>query len=106
MAENARVLYHCRNIAVLRTSWIEENPGRRFQCCQNREGGCSFFRWVDDPLCPRARAIIPGLLWQLNVLENERDTFLRENVELEKRMKWLQALLLGVLLGLLIWWLV
>ncbi|PIM99039.1 hypothetical protein CDL12_28470 [Handroanthus impetiginosus] len=106
MVENARVLCHCLNIVVFCTSCTEDNPGRRFQCCQNREGGCSFFRWVDDPLCPRARAIIPGLLRRLNVLENERDTFLRENVKLEKRMKWLKALLLGVLLGLSIWWLV
>ncbi|PIN03744.1 DNA topoisomerase [Handroanthus impetiginosus] len=106
MAKNARVFFHCHNIVVLRTSWTEDNLGRRFQCCQNREGGCSFFKWVDDPLCPRARGIIPSLLRRLNVLENEKDTFLWENVKLEKWMKWLKALLLGILLGLSIWWLV
>lgn len=51
----------CGNPAVVRTSWTNINPGRRFQAC-SQVPGCGFFVWVDPPMCARAIAIIPGLL--------------------------------------------
>ncbi|KAK6151949.1 hypothetical protein DH2020_014584 [Rehmannia glutinosa] len=58
---------HCGTLAVIRTSWTTDNPGRRFQSCRQFDrGGCSFFAWKDPPMCRRAKAIIPGLLKRIN----------------------------------------
>ena len=55
----------CGNIIVVRTSWTDSNPGRRFISCDR----CRYFRWIDGPLCEHARIIIPGLLRKINTLE-------------------------------------
>ncbi|XP_051133449.1 uncharacterized protein LOC127253068 [Andrographis paniculata] len=56
--------------SVTRTSWMVDNPGRRFSCCMKSKrgtrAGCCFFLWEDPPICPRAKAIIQGLLKKLN----------------------------------------
>ncbi|KAK9290541.1 hypothetical protein L1049_008711 [Liquidambar formosana] len=46
------------------TSWTENNLGRRFYGCPNYKanGSCGYFKWLDPPICIRARRIIPGLL--------------------------------------------
>nr|GMD79742.1 zinc finger, GRF-type [Ipomoea batatas] len=58
--------YHCDESLNLRTSWTNDNPGRRYwNCGQNkgRGGGrCGFVRWYDPPMCSRSKTIIPGLL--------------------------------------------
>ncbi|KAI8572929.1 hypothetical protein RHMOL_Rhmol01G0239100 [Rhododendron molle] len=59
----------CGNKRVLRTSWTDPNPGRRFMGCT--KGGCKGFDWVDPPMCRRAVKIIPGLLRKTNKLEIE-----------------------------------
>ncbi|GFQ05671.1 hypothetical protein PHJA_002711200 [Phtheirospermum japonicum] len=64
---------NCGRNAVQRTSWTDLNPGRRYTTCSKfREiGGCTYFSWVDAPMCDRARHIIPGLLRRVNRLEAE-----------------------------------
>ncbi|KAK6121476.1 hypothetical protein DH2020_044784 [Rehmannia glutinosa] len=72
---------YCGRRAVLRTSWTDDNPGRRFHSClQYSGGGCSFFDWEDPPMCRRSKVIIPGLLRKINALKE--DVFaLEEKVE-------------------------
>ena len=55
----------CGNWLATKTAWTDLNAGRRFVSCER----CRFFRWLDEPLCERARAIIPGLLRKINKLE-------------------------------------
>ncbi|PWA47056.1 zinc finger, GRF-type [Artemisia annua] len=59
----------CGNPTIVRTSWTNINPGRRFRCCPQIGTYCPFFSWVDPPMCARAMAIIPGLLASRNALE-------------------------------------
>lgn len=49
-----------------KTAWTSLNAGRRFISCDR----CRYFRWLDAPLCERARIIIPGLLRRINHLES------------------------------------
>ncbi|PWA38768.1 zinc finger, GRF-type [Artemisia annua] len=59
----------CGRRAVIRTSWTNINPGRRFYSCPQKDSNCPFIDWVDPPMCPRSVLIIPGLLRGRNTLE-------------------------------------
>ncbi|KAK6149751.1 hypothetical protein DH2020_017276 [Rehmannia glutinosa] len=76
---------YCGRRAALRTSWTDDNPGRRFHSCiQYTRGGCSFFDWEDPPMCRRSKAIIPGLLRRINTLKEEVKTLEGEVGELQR----------------------
>ncbi|KAL3655204.1 hypothetical protein CASFOL_000990 [Castilleja foliolosa] len=68
---NAAVRCHCGIQLELVTSWIDDNPGRRFQACPNYKmpSCCGFFRWFDEEMCSRSKEVIPGLLRKTNKLE-------------------------------------
>ena len=72
----------CGNPAVVRTSWTNINPGRRFQAC-SQVPGCGFFVWVDPPMCARAIAISPGLLRTRNELQQALAGMVAENRRLK-----------------------
>ncbi|KAK6138994.1 hypothetical protein DH2020_027264 [Rehmannia glutinosa] len=73
----------CGKTAVIRTSWTDDNPGRRFQSCLNfKRGGCQFFSWEDPPMCNRARQIIPGLLRKINKIQDELEKMKDKNARL------------------------
>ena len=55
----------CNAPSIIRTSWTDTNPGRRFYCCSK---SCGIIDWYDPEMCPRAVQIIPGLLRSMNVL--------------------------------------
>ncbi|KAM7508453.1 hypothetical protein LguiA_018906 [Lonicera macranthoides] len=57
---------NCMRRTVMRTSWTDLNPGRRFEACGNEVNGCSYFQWIDPPMCARSTHIIPGLLRRVN----------------------------------------
>nr|XP_017221678.1 PREDICTED: uncharacterized protein LOC108198434 [Daucus carota subsp. sativus] len=63
------------NHQVLRTSWTDANPGRRFWGCsqymRNQRRGCNFHLWHDPAVGDRAKNIIPGLLRKIQRLEEE-----------------------------------
>nr|KAJ0224307.1 hypothetical protein LSAT_V11C100044930 [Lactuca sativa] len=60
------------NVAVVRTSWTSQNPGRRFYACLKMVSKLilgsryGFLGWVDPPMCQRSTVIIPGLLRTMN----------------------------------------
>ncbi|KAL0446231.1 UNVERIFIED_CONTAM: hypothetical protein Slati_1751000 [Sesamum latifolium] len=54
---------YCGRRAVIRTSWTDMNPGRRFSSCRDYN--------EDPPICRRAQAVIPGLLRKKNDMELE-----------------------------------
>ncbi|PWA69662.1 zinc finger, GRF-type [Artemisia annua] len=55
----------CQAVCVIKTSWTNRNPGRRFYGCPHMD--CNrFMDWVDPEMCPRSMVIIPGLLRSLN----------------------------------------
>ncbi|PWA34818.1 zinc finger, GRF-type [Artemisia annua] len=81
----------CGNEAVLRTSWTNTNPGRRFWSCSQSVPNCGFFLWFDPPMCVRSRAIIPGLLTSRNLLQERLNTLASANRRLKMWMicSWL-----------------
>ncbi|PON81074.1 hypothetical protein TorRG33x02_231050 [Trema orientale] len=62
---------------VVRMSWTNENPGRRFKSCRKLRayGGCGFFYSVDPEMCERSKRVIPGLLRRIRDLEAEKSSF-------------------------------
>ncbi|GJZ24216.1 hypothetical protein Tco_0561675 [Tanacetum coccineum] len=69
---------HCGAQAVVRTSWTNENPGRRFWVC------CGFIDWLDPPMCRRSTLIIPGLLRSLNNHEAQIQHAMEERARMKK----------------------
>ncbi|GJV60432.1 hypothetical protein Tco_1466532 [Tanacetum coccineum] len=51
-----------RRHAIIKTSWTNAHPGRRFYSCAIEGSQCRWIDWVDLPMCPRSVQIIPGLL--------------------------------------------
>ncbi|KAL0417369.1 UNVERIFIED_CONTAM: hypothetical protein Slati_3568800 [Sesamum latifolium] len=72
---SSRVNCKCGKEARLKCPWTNDNPGRRFFACEDYKktkhgrNGCDFFLWEDPPMCPRAMAVIPGLLRNLREKE-------------------------------------
>ncbi|KAG8374556.1 hypothetical protein BUALT_Bualt10G0007700 [Buddleja alternifolia] len=62
-------LCDCGHLGMVKTSWTNDNPGRRFFICERIE--CGKFKWWDPPMCSRSKAIIPDLLRRLNRHEDE-----------------------------------
>ncbi|GJR17590.1 zinc finger, GRF-type containing protein [Tanacetum coccineum] len=57
----------CGLEAVIRTSWTNRNPSRRFYGCPTLSPTCvNFLRWFDPPMRQRSVQIIPGLLRSCN----------------------------------------
>ncbi|GJY09917.1 hypothetical protein Tco_0378102 [Tanacetum coccineum] len=52
----------CGRQAVIKTSWSDGHPGRRFYGCIKQGPCCRWIGWVDPPMCSRSIQIIPGLL--------------------------------------------
>ncbi|CAI9271160.1 unnamed protein product [Lactuca saligna] len=63
------VVCFCGKLALVKTSWTALNPGRRFYVCPTKDSICRFIGWVDAPMSPRCKTIIPGLLRNINMLE-------------------------------------
>ncbi|GER43889.1 GRF zinc finger containing protein [Striga asiatica] len=66
-------LCRCGKNAVRKTSWSEENCGRRYGASPRfrKSGGCTYYLWIDPSMCTGARQIIPGLLKKNEKLEDE-----------------------------------
>ncbi|KAL6505854.1 hypothetical protein OROHE_023233 [Orobanche hederae] len=52
----------CRQFAILRTSWTDENPVLWLLRVDLGIEGCNYFRWVDNRVCPRGMDILLGFL--------------------------------------------
>ncbi|PWA63815.1 zinc finger, GRF-type [Artemisia annua] len=67
------VVCTCGKPAVVKTSWTNRNPGRRFFGCPTIGSNCPFLGWLDPPICPRSVEIIPGLLRRINDFQEEEE---------------------------------
>ncbi|CAI9090838.1 OLC1v1025699C1 [Oldenlandia corymbosa var. corymbosa] len=63
------------------TSWTDDNPGRRFARCVDKEHGCHFWVWIDPPMCERSTEVIPKLLGKINQLRKRLNLLRGENEE-------------------------
>ncbi|GER50530.1 GRF zinc finger containing protein [Striga asiatica] len=89
----------CRKRVVLRTSWIDDHPGRRFHSCLSwKKGGCKSFEWEDPLICWRAKAIIPGILRRVNALEDENKALRQKNMRLLKFAAAMIVFIVGLVL--------
>ncbi|WCJ21193.1 hypothetical protein M5689_003366 [Euphorbia peplus] len=69
-----RDICDCGFEAVVRTSWTNDNPGKRFYNCRNRgnqQCSCNYFLWIDDKLEDRPMSIVLRLLRKLERMEIE-----------------------------------
>ncbi|CAA0839873.1 zinc knuckle (CCHC-type) family protein [Striga hermonthica] len=91
---------YCGRRAVIRTSWTNENPGRRFHACLKKEegGGCVFFDWYDPPMCRRAKSLILGLLKKMNASEEEILKLKAETLSLAANNRKLKKIILVLVL--------
>ncbi|PWA43607.1 zinc finger, GRF-type [Artemisia annua] len=80
------VVCACGRTAIIRTSWSNYNPGRRFYSCPITGSDCPFIDWFDPPMCQRAVAIIPGLLRGRNNLEHQLREMEQERARIRRRM--------------------
>ncbi|WOH13735.1 hypothetical protein DCAR_0933246 [Daucus carota subsp. sativus] len=89
-------LCYCGLPRVLKTSWIDNNPGRRFWSCRmylkNERSGCGYYLWHDPPIGGRYQNIIPGLLRKIDKLEDEI-----------KALKKKQKMTICILVGTNLW---
>ncbi|KAL4562713.1 hypothetical protein LXL04_026743 [Taraxacum kok-saghyz] len=90
------VFRYCGRVAIVRTSWTDTNPGRRFRCCTKQVSRCAFFSWIDPPMRARSAKIIPGLLRNINNGEG-----LIKNLN-EEIAKWKMMMLASWVLFLLV----
>ncbi|XP_060185438.1 uncharacterized protein LOC132614895 [Lycium barbarum] len=67
-------LMKCGNEALLKTSWTQLNPGRRFLCCKisKKMGGCDYFFWIEDRHPAQANRAMWGLLKKVKAFEEKR----------------------------------
>ncbi|KAL2520315.1 uncharacterized protein Fot_24238 [Forsythia ovata] len=65
---NEQTMYMCGMIAVMRTTWTENNSGMRFLGCSyyRRPDTCDYFNWVNPLVYPRYKSVIDGLLQNTN----------------------------------------
>ncbi|KAL4564580.1 hypothetical protein LXL04_028644 [Taraxacum kok-saghyz] len=81
------VVCFCVRNALMRTSWTDLNPGRRFWgcpkpftvpdsyifsfffCSYSKRSTCGFIGWIDGPMCERSKHVIPCLLRSMNRVE-------------------------------------
>ncbi|PWA74397.1 zinc finger, GRF-type [Artemisia annua] len=83
----------CGQTAVVRTSWTNQNPGRRFYGC------CDFIDWYDPPMCARSVSIIPSLLRARNAIQATLDDTRREAAKMKKYLilSWMQSMVFAYL---------
>ncbi|KAB1209263.1 hypothetical protein CJ030_MR6G007215 [Morella rubra] len=84
---------YCSVEAYLKTSYIEQNFGRRFWSCVNYKLGrsCRFFHWYDPPMCVHGKRILRQLREKHESLSIEVDSHVsmaehgtpQKNAELE-----------------------
>ncbi|CAA0841730.1 zinc knuckle (CCHC-type) family protein [Striga hermonthica] len=82
----SNLLCYCGKRAQLRTSRTPSNPGKKFHGCKNwKDGGCTFFKWEDDPESSNnqilANEIIEGLVEQEQMEQGQVE---QEQVEREQ----------------------
>ena len=89
----------CGKPTIVRTSWTNTNPRRRFRCCS--QSTCPIFAWVDPPMCARVVSIIHGLLRSRTALEESLNAMVAGNRKLKIWLicSWLFFVLLLDVMG-------
>ncbi|KAL8224509.1 hypothetical protein R6Q57_019984 [Mikania cordata] len=82
--QSEMVFCWCGKVAIVRTSWTDKNPGRRFYLCPDKGSNCRFIRWLDPVICDRSMVIIPGLLKSKNEVETNLQSSEAANGQLKK----------------------
>ncbi|KAI8532934.1 hypothetical protein RHMOL_Rhmol11G0256700 [Rhododendron molle] len=86
----------CGDEAVMKPSGTDLNPGRRFLGCPKYPdpNRCSFFEWVDDPICKRCKSVIleqketiGNLYDQINNMQEKAKLIEDKANEYEKKAK-------------------
>nr|KAJ0200238.1 hypothetical protein LSAT_V11C600331790 [Lactuca sativa] len=49
-SKSTMVRCFCGQMAIVRTAWIDKNPGRRFWGCPKEDSTCGFAGWIDPQI--------------------------------------------------------
>ncbi|PWA62300.1 zinc finger, GRF-type [Artemisia annua] len=79
---------HCGRVAIVKTSWTNANPGRRFYSCPIPDSNCRWIDWYDPPMCNRSLVIIPGLLRSRNNMEGAIIEAQNGRAKMKKYLIW------------------
>ncbi|KAM3395803.1 hypothetical protein P3S68_004809 [Capsicum galapagoense] len=65
----------CGHEALLKTSWTQQNLGRRFFTCKisKKLGGCDYFDWYEERRSSQANRVIWGLLNKVKASEEKQN---------------------------------
>ncbi|CAI0552644.1 unnamed protein product [Linum tenue] len=65
----------CGDPAVLKTSWTDGNPGRRFFGCSKygTNGACNYFRWHDPALDEHMKFLVLNFHRRIREQENRQN---------------------------------
>ncbi|XP_047261258.1 uncharacterized protein LOC124894759 [Capsicum annuum] len=74
-SENDYRYCKCGHQALLKTSWTQQNPGRRFSTCKlsKKLGGCDNFHWYEERHPSQANRVIWGLLKKVKPFEENQN---------------------------------
>nr|GMD33680.1 mitogen-activated protein kinase kinase 5-like [Ipomoea batatas] len=63
----------CGEVAPVKMSWSDANPGKRYRACPHYggNGNCWYFEWIDSDVTERVSRVIRGLLKKLDKKDNE-----------------------------------
>nr|GMD33092.1 DNA-(apurinic or apyrimidinic site) lyase [Ipomoea batatas] len=84
----------CGEVAPVKMSWSDANPGKRYRACPHYggNGNCWYFEWIDSDVTERVSRVIRGLLKKLDKKDNEIE---RLQTAIEKQNGVLSEILLG-----------
>ncbi|KAL8107741.1 hypothetical protein AgCh_024228 [Apium graveolens] len=89
-------------LVVVRTTWTHNNVGMRFVSYVEDRVGYNYFRWIEQPVSERGKAMICGLLGRISGPEGEIEKISKgccnEEVTVKKhdssrRLTWLYVVI-------------
>ncbi|XP_019166873.1 PREDICTED: uncharacterized protein LOC109162640 [Ipomoea nil] len=86
----------CGEVAPVKMSWSNVNPGKRYRACPHYGGNrsCRFFEWIDSDVSERVSRVIRGLLKRLDNKDSEiqkLQTMIEKQNGVIKKMKWVNG---------------
>nr|GLL16352.1 uncharacterized protein LOC109193541 [Ipomoea trifida]GMC72318.1 DNA topoisomerase [Ipomoea batatas]GMC91690.1 DNA topoisomerase [Ipomoea batatas] len=101
----------CGEVAPIKMSWSDANPGKRYRACPHYggNGNCWFFEWIDSDVSERVSRIIRGLLKRLDKKDNEikrlqtvieKDNGVMKKMMLESKFQFCYGFTVGIVVAL------
>nr|GMD14377.1 DNA-(apurinic or apyrimidinic site) lyase [Ipomoea batatas] len=102
----------CGEVAPVKMSWSDANPGKRYRACPHYggNGNCWYFEWIDSDVTERVSRVIRGLLKKLDKKDNEierlqtaieKQNGVVKKMKLESKLQFWFGFAVGIVVGIL-----